>query len=57
MKKTLIACNAKKAKQMNTLTCLNLISHENKILPNRHVGSYHSGNGKKPNTRQPASSV
>lgn len=36
-----------------SLTCLKLISYENKNLRNSLVGIYHSGNGKRPNTRQP----
>ena len=42
----------KKIKHINLLKHL---SHENFNLPNNIVGTYHSGNGKRPNTRQPNS--
>lgn len=38
---------------MKTLIILKLIRYENTNLPNSIIGSYHSGNGKRPNTRQP----
>lgn len=45
--------NALKTLVRKTLTCLKLISYENKNLHNSLIGIYHSGNGKRPNTRQP----
>lgn len=47
--------NALKTLLRETLTCLKLISYENKFTNHSLVGIYHSGNGKKPNTRQPSS--
>ena len=38
---------------MKNFNYLNPMCYENKFLPTNIVGSYHSGNGKRPNTRQP----
>ena len=38
---------------MKKLINLKPMCYENKLLPSNSVGSYHSGNGKRPNSRQP----